>query len=79
MNRTILKTRVGEDGILHLEFPLGINEARREVQVTIEAAESASPVNANQWPAFVDSLAGSWQGEFTRPSQGVLEEREMMQ
>ena len=29
-----------------------------------------------EWHAWVDSMAGTWQGEFERPAQGEYEERE---
>ncbi len=34
MNRMILKSRVGTDGVLHVDIPIGVAEAGREVQIT---------------------------------------------
>jgi hypothetical protein len=36
MNRMILHSRVGADGVLHLTVPIGAMDANREVQVTID-------------------------------------------
>ncbi len=36
MNRMIVKSKVGSDGILHLDLPIGLQEANAEVQVTVE-------------------------------------------
>jgi hypothetical protein len=37
MTRMVLKSRVGADGVLQLNIPVGAGEANREVQVTIES------------------------------------------
>jgi hypothetical protein len=43
MNRMIIKTTVGADGVLHMKVPVG--DAYREVQVTIEpVAPKAQPL-----------------------------------
>ena len=38
MNRMVVHSRVGADGVLHITVPIGEAEADREVQVTIDAA-----------------------------------------
>lgn len=76
MNRIVMKSRVGHDGTLSLSLPLGAAEADREVQVTVEPCTSATPPSQSDWAAWVDSMAGSWEGDFERPSQGAFEVRE---
>lgn len=36
MNRIVLKTRVGDDGSVHVDLPAGSAEPHRDVQVTVE-------------------------------------------
>jgi hypothetical protein len=75
MNRMTIRSRVGADGVLRVNVPVGAAEADREMQVTIEPL--ARPAMTQQeWEAFVDSTTGAWQGEFERPPQGEYEERE---
>ena len=38
MNRVVVKSKVGSDGVLHLDLPIGLEDADREVQVTVEEA-----------------------------------------
>lgn len=75
MNPVIVNSKVGADGILQVQVPLGAAEANREVRVTIEAS-AALPVASDDYVAWLRSVAGHWQGEFERPSQGMLEERQ---
>ena len=75
MHKTVVRSRVGGDGVLHLELPLGADEANREVQVTVEAL--ARPMPPAEWRAWVLSMAGSIEDPtFERPPQPLLEERE---
>lgn len=74
MNRTVVKSKVGSDGILHLDLPLGAEEAEREVLVSIEPARAA--MTQEQWRAWVQSMAGSiTDPNFERPPQLPFEER----
>jgi len=75
MNRMVVKSTVSSDGVLHLALPLGIEEANREVQVTVESA-LPSPVSQEDWRRRILATAGKWQGEFERPEQGEYEQRE---
>jgi hypothetical protein len=75
MNRLTLKSRIGTNGVLQLEVPMGLAEADREVQVTIEPA-APSAVSREEWLRFIESTAGKWEGEFERPDQGVYEVRD---
>lgn len=74
MNRMVIKAKIGEDGSLHLDVPVGMNDAGREVQVTVEPLAPA--VSDGEWRAWVQSMAGSWEGDFERPPQGEFEQRE---
>ncbi len=75
MNRTVVRSKVSSDGILHLALPLGLEEAGKEVQVTVEPARG-EPVSQEEWRKAILSTAGKWQGQFERPEQGEYEERE---
>ncbi len=77
MTRMVTTSRVGADGVLHLELPLGTPEAGREVQVTVESITTPS-MTQEEWVAFLDRTAGAWQGEFERPPQGEYETREAL-
>jgi hypothetical protein len=70
MNRIVVKSKVSRDGILHLSVPIGLDEAEKDVQVTVEPSTPATPMTREQWCAWVDSMAGTWQGDFQRPPQG---------
>lgn len=75
MTRLIIQSRVGPDGVLHLDVPLGQSEANREVQVIVEP--SARPgLTQEEWRDFIQRTAGSWQGPFERPPQGEYEKRD---
>ncbi len=76
MNRMVVKSKVGSDGILHLDLQVGMEGADKEVQVTIEPVASKKAMTREEWHAWVDSMAGTWQGDFERMPQGEYEERE---
>jgi hypothetical protein len=73
MNRMTIRSRVGADGVLRVNVPVGAAEADREMQVTIEPV--ARPAMTQQeWEAFVDSTAGSIRDpSFVRHEQGDYE------
>lgn len=75
MNRMVIKSRVGSNGILQLNVPVGPANADREVQITVEplGPPVLSPV---EWRQRVMETAGMWQGELERPEQGEYEQRE---
>lgn len=76
MKSIVMKSKVSADGILHLSVPVGLAEAETEVQVTVESVSTKKSMTLQEWPAWVDSLAGSWQGDFERPKQQDFETRE---
>lgn len=77
MNRTVVKTQIGADGVLHLDIPFGAAEAGRSVQIVIDPEVQPSP-NPKAYLDFLDETAGAWQGEFERPPQGEFEERDSL-
>lgn len=74
MTPIVLTSKVGPDGVLHLTLPL--TAADQEVRVTVEPVVAKKQLTPEEWRAFILSTAGSWQGEFERPEQLELEERE---
>jgi len=77
MNRMVMKSTVSSDGVLHLSLPLGIEEANKDVQVTVEPVTPA-PMSQEEWQRFIMSTAGKWQGDLERPPQGKYEERDLL-
>ncbi len=78
MNRIVVHSRVGADGVLQLAVPIGMAEADREVEVTIEPAvqEREESAGREEWEQFVRETAGAWQGDLVRPEQGDYEQRD---
>jgi hypothetical protein len=76
MNRMVVHSRVGADGILHITVPIGKADADREVQVTIDPVRP-SPMTQEEWRNFVLTTAGSiTDPSFVRHEQGQYERRE---
>lgn len=78
MTRLVVQAKVGRDGILHLELPVGLAEAEQLVRVTVEPAgpQAFSP---DGWRNFIQSTAGSIDDPtFERGAQGDYEERERL-
>jgi hypothetical protein len=77
MHRLVVQSRVGSDGVLHIDIPVGKEDADQEVQVTIDPVRpGASPMNQEEWHQFVRETAGSWQGELERPEPLEFEQRD---
>lgn len=75
MTTTVVNSRVGDDGVLTLELPLGAEEAGREVRVTVEPVRK--PMTQAEWQAWVQRMAGSISDPgFERQPQGEYEVRE---
>lgn len=78
MNRLTLTSRIGPDGILQLNVPVGPGEANHEVRVTIEP-NSASTMTQDEWRQWVERLAGSiTDPAFRRHDQGDYDLREAL-
>jgi hypothetical protein len=78
VNRIVLHSRVGADGVLQLTVPIGAADAEREVEVTIEPTgpRSQTDTQREEWRQFVLETAGAWQGDLERPEQGEYEQRD---
>lgn len=76
MNRMIIHSRVGADGILQLAVPIGKEVADQEVTVTIDPP-SPHVMTQDEWRQFILSTAGSvTDPTFVRHEQGNYERRE---
>lgn len=75
MTRIKLKSKVGSDGVLRLEVPVGLEDAGCDVELTIEPVPSNETANED-YLEFLRSTAGAWQGEFERLPQGEYELRD---
>lgn len=78
MNRMSINSKLNSNGVLQLSLPMGLEAANREVQVTVELITPIAPMSREAWQTWVDSMAGSWHGDFERPVQGQYEERESL-
>jgi hypothetical protein len=77
MTQIELKSRVGPDGVLALNVPVGTQDANREVIVTVRPSPTPPKMTRDEWLQFIKETAGAWQGEpFERPDQGEFEKRE---
>lgn len=75
MERMVVKSMVSDDGILHLALPMGVEQANKEVQITVELVSPAS-MSQEEWMELILATGGKWQGDFERPEQGDFEQRE---
>ena len=78
MNRIFFQSKVSSDGTLRFSLPLGIAEADLEVRVTVEPVATHTATSQSEWEAWVDAMAGSWEGDFVRPPQADYEQRESL-
>ena len=76
MTRTVIRSKLGKDGVLHLDVPFGASEASIDVDVTVEPVAKERLMTHEEWLAFLNRTAGAWQGEFIRPEQGEFETRD---
>ena len=78
MHRLVVQSRVGSDGILHIDIPMAKEVAGREVQVTIDPVQSGPfAMTQEEWRQFVIETAGSiTDPSFVRHEQGEYEQRE---
>ena len=73
-----LTKRVGEDGILHLDIPLGMKDQEVEVMVIYQSIETTqTPEDLGYPPGFFEQTAGCLADDpIQRYPQGEFEERE---
>ena len=71
MQSLTLHTRVGKDGILKIETPIGITNADLEIVLVVHPTEEAYPIS--DWPAnFFTEVVGGWEGnKLIREPQGT--------
>jgi len=82
MRSILIRSRVGADGVLHLDVPSNLVETDVEVMVIV-APVSQSDLGRTEklaWSTgFFESVVGSWQGErLTRECEGEYETREKL-
>ena len=75
MQSLTLHTRVGKDGILKIETPIGIANTDVEIVLVVNPMEEAYPTL--EWPAnFFTEIVGGWEGApLVREPQGTYETR----
>jgi len=75
MQSVTLHTRVGKDGILKIETPIGITDAELEIVLVVHPLEESHPLL--EWPAnFFTEIVGGWEGvPLVREPQGTYEAR----
>jgi hypothetical protein len=66
MNRIVVKSKVGSNGILQVSLPVGSANANREVQITVEPVPAPS---LDEWRKGILESAGKWQGDLARAEQ----------
>lgn len=60
MQSVTLRHRVGEDGILHLDVPVGLNDAELEVTITFKEVKPATTISEElEWKEFIERTYGS--------------------
>jgi len=84
MKSIMLRSHVGEDGVLKLQVPLELTNTDLEVMVIVQPITNTPQSEASQdkgWlPGFFEEVIGSWEGEpLVRESQGEYEDREEFQ
>jgi hypothetical protein len=82
MRSILIRSRVGADGILHLDVPSDLVETEVEVIVIVQPT-TQSPAHRREdlvWSSdFFEGVVGKWQGEpLTREWEGHCETRERM-
>ena len=77
VSNIVFESVIGPDGTLHLDLPIGIENANQPVRVVIQSVRK--PMTRAEWGAFVRSMAGSiTDPTFERPPQLPLETRESL-
>jgi len=80
-SRIEMVSKVGPDGMLHVDIPVGPEGANSEYRIVVERLSGeVRPVepfaNREEWLEFIKRTAGSWKGEFELPEDLPLQERE---
>lgn len=79
MKSILIRSRVGEDGMLHLDVPSGLAGTEVEVMVILQpvAASLAGRAGDAAWsPSFFENVVGGWEGDpLRREPEGEYETR----
>jgi hypothetical protein len=60
MQSVTLRHRVGKDGILHLDVPVGLNNTELEVTITFKKIAPVSTITEDlEWKEFIERTYGS--------------------
>lgn len=60
MQSLTLRHRVGEDGILHLDVPVGLNDAELEVTIIFKKVTAVTTLSEElEWKEFIERTYGS--------------------
>jgi len=75
MQSLTLHTRVGKDGILKVETPIGMSNMELEVILIVNPLPGSHP--SVEWPpGFFTEIIGGWEGKpLVREPQGTYESR----
>jgi hypothetical protein len=82
MNKVIVTSQVGADGVLHVTVPLKPEDANKTVRVTVEPLDETTtpatrPTTREEWLKFIEKTAGSiTDPTFGRPPQSECEQRD---
>ena len=80
MRSILIRSRVGADGILHLDVPSDLVETDVEVMVILQPTRQSDLGRTEElgWPpGFFENVVGGWQGErLKRECEGECEARE---
>jgi len=77
-----LQSHVGDDGVLHIQIPVGFKNEDLEVMVIFQPLKSGNShlttLKSKGWqPGFFEEVIGSWEGEpLERPEQLPFNVRE---
>jgi len=83
MNKVILTSQVGADGVLKMSIPLKPEDANKTVRVTVEPVDEAEapatrPTTREEWLKFIEKTAGSiTDSSFEWPPQGEYQQRDV--
>lgn len=78
-----LRSRVGSDGILHLEVPVGLTDAELEITVTVQSVKPIANVEILQgrgWPpVFFEDTFGCFKDDpLVIDSEGIFDDWEQL-
>ena len=75
MSTLVITSKVGADGVLHLDVPVGAASANQNVKVTIQPLPPQ--MTQEEWREFIQHTAGSiTDPTFRRHEQGEYEKRD---